>query len=115
MIGERATVKVEGAARASVRVESRGTAKLVRASIPQQAKIVRVSTPGVQGPLRLGRVRVDADAQGILFIGTAPLDTPENAADWKITRSIFSPAGIRIGRGTAIGVTWTGRANHSYS
>jgi hypothetical protein len=64
---------------------------------------------------RAQKVLIDALTLGIIYVGTAALGASTSAAVWTITRSQFSPAGIRTGKGTATAVTWTGRASHTYS
>ena len=58
---------------------------------------------------------VDASTAGVIYTGTAPTGTAQSANGWTITRSTFNTAGIRTARGQATGVSWTGRASHSYS
>ena len=57
---------------------------------------------------------VDASTAGVIYVGTAAHGTAEGSAAWTITRSVFNAAGTRTSRGTATGVTWTGRASHTY-
>lgn len=64
---------------------------------------------------RARKVLIDGTTVGIIYVGTSPLGSAESASVWTITRSQFSAAGIRTSKGTASGVTWTGRATHSYS
>jgi hypothetical protein len=61
------------------------------------------------------QVLVDADTAGSIYVGKAPQGVAESAARWTVTRSIYDAAGIRTSKGTAAGVTWTGRASHTYS
>ena len=58
---------------------------------------------------------VDAGTAGVIYVGTAQHGTAQGSAAWTITRSVFNTAGIRTSRGTATGVSWTGRASHTYS
>jgi hypothetical protein len=60
-------------------------------------------------------VRVDASTVGTIMIGKAPHGSAESAPVWAITRSTYSPAGIRTSKGTATAVTWTGRTSHTYA
>jgi hypothetical protein len=80
---------------------------------PSVPTVVEVSTPMPQQPV--AAVRVDAATAGTVYVGRATYGAAESAALWTITRSQFSPAGIRTGKGTATAVTWTGRASHTYS
>jgi hypothetical protein len=82
---------------------------------PAAPAVVQVIAEGPQGPVRVGRVLTDATTAGTIYVGTAAGGTAESAAAWAITRSLFSAAGIRIGKGTATNVTWTGRAGHTYT
>ena len=77
--------------------------------------VIEVLTPGPQGPIRVGRVLTDAATAGTIYVGTAPGGTAESTATWTITRSLFSAAGVRTSKGTATGVTWTGRSSHTYT
>jgi hypothetical protein len=60
-------------------------------------------------------VRVDTSTSGIIYVGEAIYDAEESSPIWTITRSTYNAAGIRLTKGTATGVTWTGRAGHTYT
>lgn len=60
-------------------------------------------------------IRVDTSTAGVIYVGEAIYNAAESSPVWTIVRSTYSPAGIRTGKGTATGVTWTGRAGHTYS
>jgi hypothetical protein len=64
---------------------------------------------------RTQKVHVDALTVGIIYVGTAPVGSSTNAPAWTIIKTTYSAAGIRTSKGTATGVTWTGRASHTYS
>ena len=88
---------------------------VIEVTAPTKPAVVGVVTAGPQGPVRIGKVLLDADTPGTIYAGTAPLGTAEDAEAWTITRSTFSGAGIRTSRGTASGVSWTDRTSHTYS
>jgi len=50
-----------------------------------------------------------------IYVGIAAKGAAQSSAVWTITRSVFSAAGIRTSKGTATGVTWTGRTTHTYA
>lgn len=63
---------------------------------------------------RAKKVLVDALTAGIIYVGTAPIGSSMDAAIWTIIKTTYNPAGIRISKGTALAVTWAGRASHTY-
>lgn len=80
---------------------------------PDTPSVVEVGTVAPQQPV--AAVRVDASTAGTVYVGQAAYAAAESAAVWKITRSIYTAAGVRSSKGTATGVTWTGRAVHTYT
>ncbi len=100
----------------SVEVVEDGGVQVVEIDQPTQVETVEIITPGRQGPAAASaEIRIDASAVGIVIVGRAPGGSAESAPTWTITRTTYSPAGIRTGKATATGVTWTGRASHSYT
>jgi len=75
--------------------------------------VVEVNSPLLQQPV--AAIRVDAGTSGVIYVGSASYGTAESAAVWTITRSTYSAAGLRTSKLTAVAVTWTGRASHTYS
>lgn len=59
--------------------------------------------------------RIDTSTAGTIYVGRAPNGASEGASMWEIVRTTYSAAGIRLTRGTATGVTWTGRTSHTYA
>lgn len=83
---------------------------------PQAPAVVEVVTAGPQGVGSLTEeVRVDAATAGTIYVGKAANGSSEAAAVWSIIRSTYNAAGVRTAKGTALNVTWTGRAGHTYS
>lgn len=71
---------------------------------------------GPPGPSSLPpEVRVDAATAGTIYAGQAANGSAEASAVWTLTRTTYSAAGVRLTKGTATGVTWTGRAGHTYT
>jgi hypothetical protein len=62
----------------------------------------------------VNEVRIDTSTAGVIYVGQAFYGKEETDAAWTITRSTYSPAGIRTSKGTATGVTWTDRTTHTY-
>lgn len=91
---------------------------VVEVSAPSVPSVIEVEVPGPQGPIGPIRqpdaLRIDTSASGVVFTGKAPNGAAEDAAVWTITRTIYNAAGVRQSKGTATGVTWTGRAGHTY-
>lgn len=90
----------------------------VEVTAPSNPVVVEVSVPGPQGPIGPTALpdatRIDASTIGVIYAGRAVNGSPETAAVWTVVKTTYSPAGIRLTRGTATGVTWTGRAGHTY-
>jgi hypothetical protein len=60
-------------------------------------------------------VRVDAATAGTIYKGQAGTGSSDSAAVWTIVKTTYSAAGVRLTKGTATNVTWTGRASHTYT
>lgn len=89
---------------------------VLEVTAPTAPAVVEVMTEGPQGAASLPpAVRVDAATAGTIYAGQAANGSSESAAVWTITRTTYSAAGVRLTKGTASGVTWTGRAGHTYS
>lgn len=80
---------------------------------PGTPTVVEVQAPTLQQPV--AAVRVDAATAGTVYTGRASYGAIETSPVWTITRSLFSPAGIRTAKGTAVNVAWTARASATYS
>lgn len=87
---------------------------VVEVSVPSVPSVVEVSVPGPQGPAG-GLARRHDWAPPYDYLGTAPLGTAESSSAWRITRLTINPAGAVTATGTAVNVTWTGRAGHTYT
>jgi hypothetical protein len=105
-------ITVAPASQVSVELQQGATPSVVL-NAPSVPTVVEVTAPALQSPVAV--VRVDASTAGTVYVGRATYGAAESAALWTITRSLFSPAGIRTSKGTASDVTWTGRATHTYS
>lgn len=93
---------------------------VVKVTAAGSPAVVRVATPGPvgpQGPVRQpDEVRIDTTTTAnTIYAGTAVNGSTDAAVVWKVTRSIYNPAGQRTSKGVATDVTWTGRAGHTYS
>lgn len=64
---------------------------------------------------RAKKVLVDALTAATIYVGSAPIGSSMNAAVWTIIKTTYNPAGVRQTKGTATGITWTGRTGHTYS
>jgi len=96
----------------SVEVQSGATPSLVL-NAPSVPTVVEINAPTLQQPV--AAVRVDAATAGAVYVGRASYGAAEGSPVWTITRSTYSPAGIRTSKGTATAVTWTGRTSHTYA
>lgn len=86
---------------------------VIEVTDPSVTTVVEVSVPQPQQPV--AAIRIDGTTNGIIYVGRASYGSSESAAAWTITRSTYNTAGVRLTKLTAIDVTWTGRAGHSYS
>ena len=85
-------------------------------AMPATVEVITVGPQGVQGLSAIGSVLVDATTTAnTIYVGIAAKGATQSSAVWTITRSVFSAAGIRTSKGTATGVTWTGRTTHTYA
>lgn len=111
-------VLVTQSAQATVQVSPANPA-VVEILAPAVPVAVEVGVPGPQGPIgpvrQPDKVRIDTSTAGIIYAGRAVNGSAESSAAWTVTRSTYSPAGVRQTKGTATGVTWTGRSGHTYS
>lgn len=83
---------------------------------PATVEVITAGPQGVQGPSGIGSVLVDATTTAnTIYVGIAAKGAAQFSAEWTITRSVFSAAGIRTSKGTATGVTWTGRTTQTYA
>lgn len=88
---------------------------VLEVTAPTSPAVVEVVTEGPQGAASLPTaVRIDTITTGTVYTGKAPNGASESAATWIITRTTYNAAGARQAKGTATGVTWTGRAGHTY-
>lgn len=88
----------------------------IKVTAPTAPAVIKIITEGPQAPVTLfPATLIDASTAGTIYVGSAPAGTQESAAVWTITRSTYSPAGIRTSKGTATAVTWTGRTSHTYA
>lgn len=62
----------------------------------------------------VSEIRIDTSTAGVIYVGEAIYEAAESSPVWTITRSIYNAAGVRTSKGTAVNVTWTGRAGHTY-
>lgn len=80
---------------------------------------IEVGVPGPQGPVGPVRqpdeVRIDTATAGVIYSGKAINGAAESSLTWTIIRTTYSAAGLRLTRKVATGVTWTGRAGHTYT
>lgn len=83
----------------------------------RRLKVGNGTTPwsGLQYLTSSNAVRIDSSTLGVLYVGKASAGSSESASAWTITRSTFSAAGVRISKGTATGVSWSGRTSHTYA
>ncbi len=108
-------VLVTQSAQATVQVSPADPA-VVEVLAPAVPVAVEVGVPGPQAPVRPpNELRVDTGTAGTVYAGRAVNGSAESSAAWTITRSTYNPAGVRQTKGTATGVTWTGRTGHTYS
>jgi hypothetical protein len=70
------------------------------------------TVPTPQRPIT--ETRIDTTTTGVIYVGQAISGAAEGSPVWTIVRTTYSAAGIRLTKGTATGVTWTGRAGHTY-
>lgn len=90
--------------------------QLVKVTVPSQVAAIKVVTAGPQGPSFVPDSRkIDASTIGVIYTGRALHGAAESSPIWTITRSTYSAAGVRTSKGTAVNVTWTGRAGHTYT
>jgi hypothetical protein len=88
-------------------------------SAGKQALIVRgamrlFAGQAASGGTTVSGLRRHAFADPHDYIGTAPLGSTEEDATWKIVRQTVALDGTAT-VGTAINVSWTGRAGHTYT
>lgn len=98
-----------------------GTDQTTVVTAPAPAVTVEVLQVGPQGPQGTPgvsplapEVRIDTGTTQVIYVGQAVNGSTENSALWSITRTLYNSSGIRTAEGTATGVTWTGRAGHTY-
>lgn len=110
------TVQVIGTAQVIVTEVAEQVIELAVPAAPATVQIATAGPQGTAGPSGIGSVLVDATTTAnTIYVGIAAKDAAQSGAVWTITRSVFSAAGIRTSKGTAIGVTWTGRTTHTYA
>ena len=63
--------------------------------------------------LQAKEIRWDAQAT-VIYRGTAPANSSESDAVWRIKRTLFTSAGDLISSSTITSATWTGRTGHTY-
>lgn len=61
-----------------------------------------------------GSARLYEESGNYIYAATAPTDSAEGDAVWRITRITYSN-GVQTATGVAVAVTWTGRAGHTYT
>jgi hypothetical protein len=77
------------------------------------SKVADGTVPAPERPIT--EVRVDTSIIGVIYVGQALHGAAEGSPVWAITRSTYSPAGIRTSKGSATAATWTGRTSHTYA
>lgn len=91
---------------------------VVEVSAPSIPSVIEIEVPGPQGPIgpirQPDRLHIDTSVSGIVFTGKAVNGSLDDSPAWTITRTTYNAAGVRQSKGTATGVTWTGRAGHTY-
>lgn len=88
---------------------------VLEVTAPTAPAVVQVVAQGPQGPQALApAVRIDTATTGVIYVGQAINGAAESSPVWTITRTTYNAAGVRQSKGTATGVTWTGRAGHTY-
>lgn len=95
----------------------RGSRPILHSVIGRSIMAVDTTDP-TQLPERareVKEVRVDTDTQGVIYVGRGVYGLAESSVGWTITRTTYNIAGVRQSKGTATGVTWTGRAGHTYT
>jgi hypothetical protein len=77
------------------------------------AQGVKADTALQPDALRTGLI--DATSPNTIYVGRAVRGSAPALSVWTITRTTYSTAGLRLTKGTATAVTWTGRTSHSYT